>query len=117
MHKLNQSTIYENVSLSHCWRDQCKKNCSFFSWNSDKKTCSISNENTEICKTPRGSECSSQMIEDMSENFTTVRANSCEEKIMTKNSDCKWGDDLLISMDITYRLKLVFFPALLLSDC
>ena len=111
MHKLNQSTIYENVSLSQCWRDQCK-GCSFFSWNSDRNTCSISNENTEICKIPEGSECS-QIIEEMPENFTTVRANNCKEKNMTDVSDCKWGDDLEISMDITYRSQnCAFIPAL-----
>ena len=45
----------------------------------------------------------------MQENFTTVRANNCKEKIMTDVSDCKWGDDLEIPNDTTFRLKLVLF--------
>ena len=112
-HKLRGSSSYSNdsINLAQCWRDLCR-DCSFFSWNPDKKECSFSNENTEICKTPRGSECS-QIIEEMPENFTTVRANNCKEKIMTDVSDCKWGDDLQISMDITYRSKnCAFIPAL-----
>ena len=57
------------------------------------------------------------MIEEVPENFITVRANNCTEKIMTKSSDCKWKDDLPISMDITYRSKtFTFVPALIHSD-
>ena len=70
------------------------------------------NEVTEICVTPRGSECSQMIkegVEEIPENFITVRANNCKEKNMTKSSDCKWENDLAISMDVTYRLKLVVF--------
>ena len=88
-HKLKGSARHPNVTLAQCWRDICKpKNCSFFSWNPDKKECSISNGNTEICVTPKGSECS-QIIEEVEENFVTVRANNCTEKNMTDDSGRK----------------------------
>ena len=115
-HKLRDASRYSNdsINLAQCWRDFCR-GCSFFSWNQDKKECNVSNENTEVCKTQRGSECS-QIIEEIPD-FTTVRANNCKEKIMSDDSDCKWEDDLPISMDTAYRLKLVLFSALRHSNC
>lgn len=88
-HKLKGSERYSNksITLAQCWRDICK-GCSFFSWNPDKKECNISNEKTEICVTPKGSECS-QIIEEIPENFVTIRANNCTEKNMTDDSGQK----------------------------
>ena len=84
-HKLRDASRYSNdsINLAQCWRDFCR-DCSFFSWNQDKKECNVSNEKTEVCKTQRGSECS-QIIEEIPD-FTTVRANNCMEKNMTDDS-------------------------------
>ena len=112
--KGSRSYSNNSINLAKCWRDLCK-GCVFFSWNQDKKECKVSNGLTEICVTPRGSECSQMIeegVEEMPENFITVRANNCKEKNMTKRSDCEWENDLPISMDNTYRLKLVVFHQL-----
>ena len=84
------------------WRDFCRENCTFFSWNPDTKQCNVSTETSKICKTPQGSECSQSLEEDL-ENFTTVRAKSCVEMNMIHDSDCKWEADVPIEKDNTYR--------------
>ena len=47
LHKLKNSNSNKADNLAQCWKDLCK-DCSFFSWNPDKKECNVSNEATEV---------------------------------------------------------------------
>ena len=94
-HSISSPTIYSNESLGRCWKDLCG-NCSFFSWNQDTKQCNVSNENSEICTTPRRSKCSEILDVGLIEDFITVHSTDCIEKNMTEESHCTWEEDFQI---------------------
>ena len=45
---IRNANTTKTISFSQCWLEKCK-NCSFFSWDSESKICTFSNDNSEIC--------------------------------------------------------------------
>ena len=77
--------------MADCWLEAKAKNSPFFYWNSTLGTCSLSNENTQVCTTPAGSKCfKNESIPEPDLGSLTVRVDKCQEVDFQSNqcNDC-----------------------------
>ena len=75
----NPTSIKSVKNLADCWLEAKAKDSPFFYWNSTLSTCSLSNENTQVCTTPAGSKCfKNESIPEPDKGSLTVRMDKCQ---------------------------------------